>query len=129
MKEGQKFGYSFQRLEVWQLSMELVNYVYELTKKFPTEEKFALISQLRRAVISVPLNISEGSMRRTKKDFASFTRIALGSLVESITCMEIAKKQEYIATLDYEKFNEMAKEIYFKIIRLNKFLTSEIKHS
>ncbi|NTV41168.1 MAG: four helix bundle protein [Candidatus Moranbacteria bacterium] len=67
-----KVEYGFYRLEVWKLGMELVDFIYVLTKKFPSDEKFALVSQMRRAAVSVPLNIAEGSIKRTKKDFASF---------------------------------------------------------
>ncbi|MCL5004538.1 MAG: four helix bundle protein [Patescibacteria group bacterium] len=80
-KNNKQVEYSFYRLNVWKLGMNLVNEIYAITKKFPNEEKFGLISQLRRAVVSVPLNISEGSIKRTKKDFASFIRISLGSLL------------------------------------------------
>jgi len=91
-----KVEYSFYRLDVWKLGMSLVNEIYTITKDFPGGEKFCLTSQLRRAVISVPLNIAEGSIKRTKRDFASFVRISLGSLMEVMTCIEIAFNQKYI---------------------------------
>jgi len=99
-----KVEYGFYRLEVWKLGMKLVNEIYSVTKKFPNEEKFCLVSQVRRAAISVPLNIAEGSAKRTKKDFASFVRIALGSLMETMTCLEISLEQKYITKNEYEKF-------------------------
>lgn len=105
--------------------MKLVNEIYSLTKKFPSEEKFCLVSQLRRAATSVPLNIAEGSTKRTKKDFASFIRIALGSLMETMTCIEIAQNQKYINQSEYEKIQELIQELYFKLISLDKFLTSK----
>ena len=78
--------------------------------------------QLRRAVISVPLNIAEGSIKRTKKDFAHFIRIALGSLMETMTCIEISFAQKYIHDQEYEKIAAMIQELYFKLIALDKFL-------
>lgn len=102
-----KVEYGFRRLDVWNLGMKLVNNVYLLTKKFPSEEKFCLTAQLRRAAISVPLNIAEGSIKRTKKDFASFIRIALGSLMEVMTCAEISLNQKYITKEEYEKIQEL----------------------
>lgn len=120
-----KVEYSFYRLEVWKLGMKLVNEIYALTKKFPTEEKFCLTNQLRRAAISVPLNIAEGSIKRTKKDFASFTRIALGSLMETMTCVEISFSQNYISEKDYEGVQQLIQELYFKLISLDKFLTND----
>lgn len=120
---AKKVEYSFYRLEVWKLGMNLVNEVYSITKKFPKDEMFCLVSQLRRAVISVPLNISEGSAKRTNKDFANFVRIALGSLMETMTCIEISFNQKYIIQVEYEKIQEMVQELYFKLISLDKFLT------
>ena len=105
--------------------MSLVDEIYILTKKFPKEELFGLTSQLRRASISVPLNISEGSVKRTKKDFAYFVRVALGSLMETMTCIEISFNQKYITQSEYNKVQDMVQELYFKLISLDKFLTKK----
>jgi four helix bundle protein len=120
---AKKVEYSFYRLEVWKLGMDLVNEVYFFTKKFPKEEIFCLVAQLRRAVISVPLNIAEGSAKRSNKDFANFVRIALGSLMETMTCIEISFSQKYIIYEEYQKVQEMVQQLYFKLIALDKFLT------
>lgn len=123
---GNKIEFGFYRLDVWKLGMRLVNEIYSITKdKFPSEEKFSLISQVRRASVSVPLNIAEGSIKRTKKDFASFVRIALGSLMEVMTCLEIALNQEYIDEKEYEDFQKLIQELYFKLIALDKFLVGK----
>lgn len=122
----QKVEYSFYRLDVWKIGMALVNEIYSLTRKFPSDEKFCLTTQLKKAVISVPLNIAEGSTKRTKKDFAYFSRIALGSLMEVMTCLEIAFAQKYIADEQkYQKIKELIQELYFKLISLDKFLTTK----
>jgi len=118
-----KVEFGFYRLDVWKLGMELVNEIYIVTKKLPSEEKFSLVSQIRRAAVSIPLNIAEGSAKRTKKDFASFVRIALGSLMETMTCLEISLNQKYINDIEYEKFKKLIQELYFKLISLDKFLT------
>lgn len=107
------------------MGMNLVNEIYSLTKKFPSEEKFCLTAQIRRAATSIPLNIAEGSIKRTKKDFASFVRIALGSLMETMTCIEIALNQKYIDQSEYEKIQPLIQELYFKLIALDKFLTGK----
>lgn len=120
-----KVEYSFYRLDVWKLGMKLVNEIYLITKKFPNEERFCLTSQLRRAAISVPLNIAEGSIKRTKKDFASFVRISLGSLIEVMACVEISLNQDYIAHSEYDKIQKLIQELYFKLISLDKFLTRD----
>jgi four helix bundle protein len=119
----QKIEFGFYRLEVWQLGMNLVDFVYVITKNFPSEEKFSLLSQIRRAAVSVPLNIAEGSAKRSKKDFASFVRIALGSLMEVMTCLEISLRQWYITKEQHEKSQKVIQELYFKLIALDKFLT------
>jgi four helix bundle protein len=73
---------SFQGLLVWRQAMDLARACYVLTREFPKEERFGLTSQIRRAVVSVPANIAEGSGCATRKDFVNFLRIAQGSLRE-----------------------------------------------
>ncbi|MEK7188148.1 MAG: four helix bundle protein [Patescibacteria group bacterium] len=114
--------YQFKKLNVWHLGMELVNEIYKLTKDFPKEEQFSLTSQLKRAIISVPLNISEGATRRSRKEFAQFLRIALGSLVEVMTCLEIALNQKYITEGERNKIDPLLEKLYFQIIALEKSL-------
>ena len=72
----------FEHLEVWKKAHQLVLTVYKITKDFPPEEKFALVSQMRRAAVSVPANIAEGFKKRTLRDKANFYNIAQGSLEE-----------------------------------------------
>ena len=86
---------SFRELEVWQLSMELVQRVYALVGAFPTEERYALSDQLRRAAVSIPSNIAEGFGRDTHRDFARFLVQARGSLYEVDTQIEIAVRLGY----------------------------------
>ena len=76
------YTYYFEKMEVWKLSKELVKEIYSLTKEFPKMEEFGLISQLRRAAVSVPTNLAEGSARSTKKDQINFTVISFASLME-----------------------------------------------
>ena len=83
---------------------ELVKKIYELLKKFPWEEQFALCDQLRRAVISIPSNIAEGSGRNSQKDQAHFYNIAYGSLLEVFSQLDIACDLGYISK---EEFNQL----------------------
>jgi four helix bundle protein len=83
---------SFRDLLVWQKGIELAEAVYALTRPFPAEEKFGLVSQLRRAAVSVPSNIAEGQVRRSAVEFAHFLSISLGSLAELETQLMIASK-------------------------------------
>ncbi|MBU1101990.1 MAG: four helix bundle protein [Bacteroidetes bacterium] len=91
-----------KKLVLWQEAMELVTLIYEVTKKFPKEEEFGLKSQLRRAAVSVPSNISEGLTRRTKVSKIHFLNIADGSMSEIDTQIEIALRLEFIDKNDYE---------------------------
>ena len=85
-----------KRLIAWQKGMDLVVVIYELTKTFPREETYGLTSQIRRAAISVPSNISEGAAGRTDIQFKNFLSIAIGSLNELSTQIEIAFRVGYI---------------------------------
>ena len=76
---------SYRDLIVWQKSMVLVTMIYKLTIKLPDDEKFGLISQIKRSAISVPSNIAEGYGRNYRKDYSRFLQIARGSLYESQT--------------------------------------------
>lgn len=96
--------YSYKNLEAYKESKELVKQIYELLKKFPREEQFALSDQLRRAVISIPSNIAEGSGRNSQKDQAHFYNIAYGSLMEVLSQLDIACDLGYISQ---EEFNQL----------------------
>jgi four helix bundle protein len=88
--------YSFQKLTVWQESKKLVVDVYHLLENFPNFEKYALCDQIRRAIVSVPSNIAEGSGRKSLKEQIHFLEIAYGSLMESFNQLLIAVDLTYI---------------------------------
>ena len=90
----------FKQLVVWQKSMELVRIVYGLSKAFPTDERYALTDQLRRAVVSIPSNIAEGNGRASNADYGHFLSIARGSLYETMTQLQVAEDLGYIKSLD-----------------------------
>ncbi len=106
---------SYQNLDVYKLSMKFVYDVYQIVSTFPDFEKFGLSSQLRRAVISVPSNVAEGSGRQYKKEFVQFLFLATGSLREAMTQLELSKMFEYI---DEETFIQIKDQAN----RLNKML-------
>ncbi len=87
---------NFRELIVWQKSIDLVVKIYDVTKGFPKEEKFGLISQMQRAATSIPSNISEGAGRNTNAWFKQFLTISLGSAHELETQIIISKKLGYI---------------------------------
>lgn len=86
----------YQKLLVWQEAMNLVVGVYRVTERLPTTERFGLCQQLRRAAISIPSNIAEGSGRHSDKDFIRFLNIANGSLLEVETQLLIALQLQYL---------------------------------
>lgn len=95
-------------LDVWKMSMGLVTSVYQITKNFPKEEIYGLTNQIRRAAVSVPSNIAEGSARASQKELVHFLYIALGSLSELETQFIIAKNLEYITANDEEVVKKLS---------------------
>ncbi|EKE06729.1 MAG: 23S ribosomal protein [uncultured bacterium] len=95
-------------LQVWQKSIKLVTEIYKTTKLFPDEEKFGLISQMRRASVSIPSNIAEGYARKNKKENAHFVSIAYASGTELDTQLTICKELEFLSN---EKFEELEKQL------------------
>ena len=101
---------NYKQLIIWKKGIELVKAVYLLSKNFPTEEKFGMISQLTRAAVSVPANIAEGSSRHSEKDYARFIQIALGSAFEVQTYLVIAKEMEWISNEKTEPVESLVEE-------------------
>lgn len=86
---------SHRDLSVWQIGIEISEAVYSLTKQFPKEELYGMTSQVRRAAISVPANIAEGNARDSTKEYLRFLAIAVGSLAEVETYLELALRLNY----------------------------------
>jgi len=102
---------TYRDLIVWQKSMQCVTAVYKNTCTFPKDELYGLTSQLRRAAISIPSNIAEGYGRRSTKDYLRFLQIAMGSIFELETQLEIALNLEYISKTDFTGIYEDSREI------------------
>ena len=96
---------NFRSLRAYQESKELVKQVYELLKKFPKEEQYALCDQLRRSVISVPSNIAEGMGRYSTKEQVHFLEIAFGSLMEVSAQMDVACDLAYVTNEDLKSID------------------------
>jgi four helix bundle protein len=108
-------SFVYHKLQVWHMAKDLVKDVYSITKYFPAEEKFGLVSQINRAVISVASNIAEGSGRTSRKDQAHFTQLAYGSLMEVACQIEIACDLGFVADAGlstiYSKINSLAEKL------------------
>jgi len=85
-----------KKLDVWRLSMELTKSVYRLTAGYPAEEKFGLVSQMRRAAVSVPSNLAEGAARSSDNEFRNFLSIARSSLSELDTQLDLSQQLGFI---------------------------------
>lgn len=114
--------YPFEKLAVWQLSRTFVASIYQLLALFPSEEKYALCDQLRRAAISVPSNIAEGCSRMSFKEQKHFIEIAYGSLMEVYCQLIIAADLGYIST---EQINDI-KPFIDKIAKMLNSLRASI---
>jgi four helix bundle protein len=94
--------YSFEKLECWLHAKELALWTYDVTKNFPTEERFGLISQMRRASISIASNIAEGTSRKTYKNQSHFSAISYSSTIELLNDIIIAKELNFLNDKEYE---------------------------
>ena len=116
-------NHNFKNLNIWKKATDLVQSVYEITKSFPSDEKFGLTNQLRRASVSVPSNIAEGCGRKGNKELIQFCHIAIGSLCEVETQLILSNKLNYQAAKDLDKIildvEELRKMIYGFIKSLN----------
>lgn len=103
--------YSFEKLKVWQRAMELSRDAYKISKKFPNDEKYGMVSQLRRAAVSVPLNIAEGKGRYHNKVFLQFLFHARGSLYEVVTLVKLAVDLGYLGEKEVESLFESCHDV------------------
>ena len=114
-------GLSVGNLEIWSEAMDIVELTYALTKTWPDAEKYGLTSQTRRAVVSIPANLAEGAGRGTRKEKSRYGRIALGSLYELDTLLQIAVR------LGFANPNETV-SLRGDLARLAKRLNAYIRH-
>lgn len=116
LAENENMARSYEDLDVWQRAINLAERVYTLTADFPNDERFGLVSQLRRSAVSVASNIAEGSARNTKGEFTQFLGIASGSLAELKTQLIIANRVRFIDDIALacivEEINISARMLY-----------------
>ncbi|MEJ5051427.1 four helix bundle protein [Chryseobacterium culicis] len=102
---------NFKELLVWQKSIDFVTEIYKTTEAFLKDEIYGLISQIRKASVSIPSNIAEGNSRRSKPDYLQFLKISRGSCAEVETQLIISKNLKFLNENEYLKLNERIIEI------------------
>ncbi|MCB1228959.1 MAG: four helix bundle protein [Verrucomicrobiae bacterium] len=111
---------SYRDLKVWNLAMDLAASIYEFSKQFPNDEKFGLVSQIRRASVSIPSNIAEGHGRRSTRDYIRFLRIARGSIAEVETQILLSNRLGFSDA-------DTSEQLLGKLDELGRMLASLIK--
>lgn len=101
----------YKKLIVWQKADELAYQIYMETKKFPKEEIYGITSQLRRATLSIPTNLVEGTGRQGKKELKQFANIALGSVAETEYLLDFSLKLEYFSQETHKKLQDLRQEV------------------
>lgn len=103
--------YGYKKLLVWQKADDLAYQIYLETKSFPKEELYGITSQLRRAALSIPTNLVEGTGRQSCKELRQFTNIALGSLAETQYLLEFSLRLKYLNKVKYEELQKLREEV------------------
>jgi four helix bundle protein len=121
-----KHYYSFENLDVWKVSKQLVIQIYQLIEKFPKVEKYALCDQLRRACVSVPSNIAEGSGRVSIKEKIHFISIAYGSLMEVYCQLQLAEELQYIHNNNLQEIYDLIYKDSLLMTKYREYLIKQI---
>lgn len=120
---------SFQDLKIWQRSIKLVEEIYKITTNFPQDEKFGIVSQIKRSAVSIPSNIAEGFGRWGNKEFRHFLYISVGSCAELTTQLVISCNLEYINKFEKDKIideiNQISRMISTLIKKIDQKLCKE----
>ena len=112
--------YSFEKLGCWQHARQLAVWIYRATKDFPSEEKFGIVSQMRRAAVSIASNIAEGTSRKTAKDQSHFSTIAYSSTIELLNDMVISNDLGFLSKENYTNGRDMIEKQTLMIAGLRK---------
>jgi four helix bundle protein len=116
--------YKFQKLEVYQLSLDYVNSIYTLSKQLPERERYNLANQMERAATSITLNIAEGSTGQSDPEQHRFLGLALRSYLETIACLDLIQNQGYITPEELEPIREQGHIIFIKLSAFRKSLNA-----
>ena len=102
--------FNFEKLDVWHKAIDFADTVYSVTKTFPSDERFGLTNQMRRAAVSISSNIAEGTSRSSRTDYARFVELATGSLFEVVSQSVISKRQGFLSEADHLRLYSAAEE-------------------
>ncbi|PZV87339.1 four helix bundle protein [Algoriphagus aquaeductus] len=100
--------FKFEKLRIWHTAMDFGELIFDASGQFPIDEKYNLISQIRRAADSIALNIAEGSTGQSNKEFRKFIGYSLRSLAEVVTCLHKARRRKYLSEADFSNFYTQA---------------------
>jgi four helix bundle protein len=112
--------YKFESLEVWELSLEYVDMIYKIAAQLPETERYNLISQVIRAGTSITLNIAEGSTGQSDKEQGRFLGMAIRSLLESVACVKLIERRNYITKEDAEALYAFSEKLFAKLMAFKK---------
>ena len=117
--------FNFEKLDVWRKAIDLADLVYKSTRTFPTDERFGLTNQMRRAAVSVSSNIAEGTSRISQSDFKRFVEIATGSVFEVISQAFVGRRQGFLNEEAFSQLYASAEEIGRMLSGLRKSLSAK----
>lgn len=104
------YMFNFEKLETWHEAISFADLVYLLTRDFPSEERFGLTNQMRRAAVSISSNVAEGCSRSSRVDYARFVEIAAGSLFEVVSQATIGRNQGFLTETNYQQLYQAAEK-------------------
>ena len=102
--------FNFEKLDTWQEAIAFADLVYQLTRRFPDDERFGLTNQMRRAAVSISSNVAEGCSRSSRIDYARFIEIATGSLFEVVSQATISRNQGFISPDQFQQLYQAAEK-------------------
>ena len=114
--------YKFQKLRVYQMSLDYVDAIYDLSLQIPESEKYNLRSQIQRAATSVVLNIAEGSTGQSDAEQSRFLGHALRSYLESVACLDVIERREYLSAEELESIRDLGHQLFVKLQAFRKSL-------
>jgi four helix bundle protein len=103
--------FRFEKLEVWQSAVQLADRTYTISRTFPSDERFGLTAQMRRSAVSISSNIAEGCGRKADADFARFLEIAYGSLMEVVSQANIACRQGFLSSGEFDELYQESERL------------------